>query len=91
MQDLKTYHFEMPIGDNGEKFTMSINPQALPKEMQERILFVDELDKGFIVTTTLDRKFYIQYFEVEEIFPNGFDKDKLLGKTLDCLLGEQYE
>lgn len=60
----------------------------MPEEMKERIFDIEELDNGFIVLTSLGRKFYIQYFEVEELFPNGFDKNKLLGNTLDCLLGE---
>ena len=41
----------------------------MPEEMKERIFDIEELDNGFIVLTSLGRKFYIQYFEVEELFP----------------------
>lgn len=90
---MKKYTFEMPVGDNGEKFTMSINPQALPEEMHERITNVEELDNTnvFLITTTLNRKFMINYLEIEEVFPKGFNLQELVGKPIKCLLGEQYE
>ena len=34
----------------------------MPEEMKERIFDIEELDNGFIVLTSLGRKFYIQYF-----------------------------